>query len=113
MCHADGTLASGPVALCEVQGYCFAAWRAAAGLAALLGREARAAEYERRADGLRQKFEERFWCEDLSTYALALDGEKKPCRVRTSNPGHCLFAGIASPERARRAAVVGARLRRR
>jgi glycogen debranching enzyme len=104
--HADGTLASGPVALCEVQGYCFAAWRAAAGLAALLGREARAAEYERRADVLRQKFEESFWCEDLSTYALALDGEKKPCRVRTSNPGHCLFAGIASPERARRAAEV-------
>jgi len=50
------------------------------------------------------RFEEQFWCEDLSTYALALDGQKRPCRVRTSNAGHCLYTGIASPERARRVA---------
>jgi glycogen debranching enzyme len=39
-----------------------------------------------------------------NTYALALDGAKRPCRVRTSNAGHCLFAGIVGPERARRLA---------
>src|SRR5438874_4988278 len=53
---------------------------------------------------LRQRFEETFWCEELSAYALALDGKKQLCRIRTSNAGHCLFAGIANPERARRVA---------
>ena len=53
---------------------------------------------------MRERFEEAFWCEELSTYALALDGDKRPCRVRTSNAGQCLFTGIASPERARHVA---------
>src|SRR5438128_3173709 len=65
-----------------------------------------AKEWSARADRLRTKFEEAFWLDDLGTYALALDGDKRPCRVRTSNAGHCLFTGIASPERARRAAHV-------
>ena len=56
------------------------------------------------AEALRVRFEQAFWCEELSTYALALDGNKQPCRVRTSNAGQCLFSGIASPERARRVA---------
>src|SRR4029077_10457068 len=47
-----------------------------------------------------------FWCDDLSTYAIALDGRKQPCRVRTSNAGHCLFAGIATQEHARRVATM-------
>jgi glycogen debranching enzyme len=54
-----------------------------------------------RAARLQSQFEAAFWCPDLGTYALALDGQKRPCRVRTSNPGHCLFSGIASPEHAR------------
>jgi glycogen debranching enzyme len=102
--HADGSLAEEPIALCEVQAYVFAARRAAAGLARVLGREEQAAELERQAEELRQRFEDTFWCEALGTYALALDGAKRPCRVRASNAGHCLFAGIASPERARRVA---------
>ncbi len=102
--HADGSLAEGPIALCEVQGYVFAARRAAAALARVLGQEERAKQLERQAEELRQRFEDAFWCEALGTYALALDGAKRPCRVRTSNAGHCLFAGIASPERARRVA---------
>ena len=40
----------------------------------------------------------------IGTYAIALDGRKAPCRVRSSNAGHCLFGGIAAPERARRVA---------
>jgi glycogen debranching enzyme len=102
--HADGSLARGPIALCEVQGYVYAAKRAAAGLAALLGHEKKARELVQQARALQERFEEAFWCEELSTYALALDGAKQPCRVRTSNAGHCLLAGIAQPERARRVA---------
>jgi glycogen debranching enzyme len=52
------------------------------------------------ATELAERFENAFWCEDLGTYALALDGQKKPCRVRTSNAGQVLFSGIAAPERA-------------
>jgi glycogen debranching enzyme len=98
--HANGDIAEPPIALCEVQGYVYAAKRAAAKLSASLGDPQRAARLEQEASELQRKFEEAFWCEDLSIYALALDGHKKPCRVRTSNPGHCLFAGIAEQERA-------------
>jgi len=98
--HADGTPAEGPIALCEVQGYVYAAKRGAAGLAALLGHTKRATELERQAADLREQFERAFWCDDLSSYALALDGQKQPCRVITSNPGHCLFAGVVDPARA-------------
>ena len=102
--HADGTLAEGPIALCEVQGYAYAAWSGAAALAEIRGDPDQAREWRRRAAALQSRFEEAFWCDELDTYALALDGLKRPCRVRTSNPGHCLFSGIASPERARRLA---------
>lgn len=100
--HADGTLAEPPIALCEVQGYAYAAWDGAARLASARGQLDDAQLWRQRADRLRERFEESFWCEDLGTYALALDGRKRPCRVRTSNPGHCLFTGIAAPDRARR-----------
>ena len=103
--HADGELADGPIALCEVQGYVFAARQAAADMAEALGDLARAQELRQKAEVLRGRFEDAFWSEDLSTYALALDGNKRPCRVRTSNAGHCLFSGIADLERARRAAL--------
>jgi glycogen debranching enzyme len=102
--HADGTLAPSPIALCEVQGYVYAARRAATALAVLLGQPERAANWARQAEELRERFEQAFWCEELSTYALALDGNKRPCQVRTSNAGQCLTMGIASLERARRVA---------
>ncbi len=100
--HEDGTLAQGPIALCEVQAYVYAAKRRAAELASALGRPDRAIELRAQADALQQEFETAFWDERLGTYVLALDGEKRPCRVRTSNAGHCLFAGLPRPERARR-----------
>jgi glycogen debranching enzyme len=99
--HADGSLAEPPIALCEIQGYAYAAWLGAARLASVWGDEGKAAQWQQQAERLRARFEDAFWCEDIGTYALALDGGKRPCRVRSSNPGHCLFAGIASPERAR------------
>jgi glycogen debranching enzyme len=69
-----------------------------------VGAPARADRLRHHAEQLRAAFDAAFWCEAESTYALALDGRKRPCRVRTSNAGHCLFAGIAPPERARRVA---------
>jgi glycogen debranching enzyme len=102
--HADGTLAEAPIALCEVQGYVYGAWRTAAELAEGLGDSVRSRQYTDDAERLRQRFEEAFWCEDLGTYALALDAHKRPCRVRTSNAGQTLFTGIASAARAKRVA---------
>lgn len=102
--HADGTAAPGPIALCEVQAYVYQAKQAAADLADLLGHAAQAEALRREADRLRQRFEQAFWCEDLDCYALALDGTGRPCRVRASNAGHCLWTGIADPERAARTA---------
>jgi glycogen debranching enzyme len=102
--HADGTLAEGPIALVEVQGYVYAAKHAAAACARRLGFAKRAAELQRQADDLRERFERTFWCEEIGTYALALDGAKSPCRVRTSNAGQVLFTGIAGSERAGRIA---------
>ncbi|MEW6268573.1 MAG: amylo-alpha-1,6-glucosidase [Thermodesulfobacteriota bacterium] len=102
--HADGTLAAGPIALCEIQAYVYAAKLGAAILAQMLGDDATAARLRREASRLRERFEEAFWDEDLGSYVLALDGAKEPCRVRSSNAGHCLYAGIAAPDRARRVA---------
>jgi glycogen debranching enzyme len=102
--HADGELARGPIALCEIQGYVHAALRGAAALADVMGHDERSAALRMRADHLRSAFDDAFWLDDLGTYAIALDGEKRPCRVLTSNPGHCLMTGIALPERAQRLA---------
>jgi glycogen debranching enzyme len=102
--HADGSLAEGPIALCEVQGYVFAAKRRAARLALVLGHREQARRLVKDADKLRTQFERSFWCNDLSSYALALDGFKQPCRVRTSNAGHCLWTGIADPKHGLRTA---------
>lgn len=98
--HADGRLADGPIALVEVQAYVYGAWRAAAAIAGALGHSARAAACEERAEDLRVHFDESFFDAALGSYVLALDGYKRPCRVRSSNAGHALFTGIALPERA-------------
>jgi glycogen debranching enzyme len=102
--HADGSLARPPIALCEVQGYVYRAKLAGAELATALGDPERAQSLYTQAERLRERFETAFWCEELGTYALALDGDKEQCRVRASNAGHCLLTGIAAPERARRTA---------
>jgi glycogen debranching enzyme len=99
--HADGRLATGPLALCEVQGYAYGAKLYAARIARSLGEMPRAIALVEAAQALQAKFNAEFWCPDIETFALALDGEKQPCRVRTSNPGHCLFSGIAHAERGR------------
>jgi glycogen debranching enzyme len=98
--HADGHLAEGPIALAEVQGYVYSAKLLAARCAKRLGRIQDAQRLKAEADLLAERFDAAFWCPDLGTYALALDGKKQPCRVRSSNAGQVLFTGIARPERA-------------
>jgi len=105
--HADGRLAEGNIALAEVQGYVFAAKTVIARSARRMGLLADARRLEADAERLASRFEAAFWCPELGTYALALDGAKQPCRVRTSNAGQLLFTGIVQPERA---AQVGAGL---
>jgi glycogen debranching enzyme len=100
--HADGQLAEGPIALAEVQGYVHAAKLFAARSARALGKEDRARALEAQARALAERFEAAFWCPEINAYAIALDGKKEPCRVRTSNAGHLLFTGIARPDRAAR-----------
>ncbi|MBC7928518.1 MAG: amylo-alpha-1,6-glucosidase [Bryobacteraceae bacterium] len=100
--HANGSIADGPIALCEVQGYVYGAWRAASELASALGLEDESAAWSEKADRLQVEFNRAFWCEELSTFALALDGKKDRCRVRSSNAGQGLFTGIADGDKARR-----------
>jgi glycogen debranching enzyme len=99
--HADGRSAEGPIALAEVQGYVFAAKQAAARCARHLGHNALANKLEADAQRLAERFEASFWCPELQSYALALDGAKEPCRVRTSNAGQVLFTGIARADHAK------------
>ncbi len=98
--HADGQLARGAIALIEVQAYVHAAWRAAATIARRVGEVERARNLDMRAEALRRRFDTHFFDADLRTYVLALDGDKRPCAVRSSNAGHALFTGTALPERA-------------
>lgn len=97
----DGTLACPPIALCEVQGYAYAARVGMAEVFEALGEVDRATRLRADAERLRERFERDFWLPDRDYYALALDGEKRPVDAVTSNPGHLLWTGIASPERAR------------
>lgn len=98
--HDTGELAGPPVAVVEAQGYAYAALLGAAELAGALGRGEWAPPLRARAERLRQRFEADFWTSDMAFYALALDGERRPCRVVTSNPAHCLWTGIAGEARA-------------
>jgi len=102
--HHDGRAAEGPIALCEVQAYVYGAKRHGALLAQALGHRQQSAALAAQAEALRERFEAQFWCDELSVYALALDGAKQPCQVVTSNSGQVLLTGIASADRAQRLA---------
>lgn len=100
--HADGRIPPGPIALVEVQGYVFAAYKGLAGLAKRRGEEELAAHWEGLAERMRTAVEEYFWMEEPGCYALAIDGEGKQCAVRASNAGHLLYVELPTPERAAR-----------
>ena len=103
--HADGALASTPIALVEAQGYAYAAYRAIAELARMLGDPGLAEHARGDAEALREAFNRDFWLKDDAFYALALDGDKRASRVVTSNPAHCLWTGIVDESRAARVAA--------
>jgi glycogen debranching enzyme len=98
--HESGELAAAPIAVAEAQGYHFAALLGAAGVAETLGQPETARALRERAAGVRERFEADFWLPEQGYYAMALDGEGRPCRVISSNPGHCLWTGLVDPARA-------------
>jgi glycogen debranching enzyme len=98
----EGAKVRGPKALCELQGYVYAAWRGMAELYATLGNESRAALLSAKADALYTRFNAAFWDEASGFYAYCLDGTKAPIWTVASNPGHLLWSGIVPPERAGR-----------
>jgi len=100
--HQNGTMAEAPIALCEVQGYVYEAKLAVAGLARVMGEPTLAEALTQQADQLRRRFQAAFWCEEIGSYAIALDGRKRQCKVGSSNAGHTLWNGIASAEHAQR-----------
>jgi glycogen debranching enzyme len=103
--NADGTIPSPPIALCEVQGYAYAAYSARSQLAAATGDEAGAAHWAERAVSLRRAFNERFWLPERGWFAVGLDGDKRPIDALTSNIGHCLWSGIVDEDKAERVAA--------
>jgi glycogen debranching enzyme len=100
--HADGRYPSGPIALVEVQGYAFAAYRGMARLAERRGEVGQGMLWRQKAERLREKVETLFWMEERGYYGIAVDGQGQLCRVLSSNPGHLLFCGLPTPERARK-----------
>lgn len=95
MQFADGSLARGPIATCEIQGYSYDALRRCARLAReLWGDPAFAATLDERAASLRTAFRRDFWMPERHCHALALDGDKRQVDSLTSNIGHLLWSGL-------------------
>lgn len=101
---ADGSVAQAPIALCEVQGYVYAAFRARARLADLYEDHSTAHHWRRRAARLRTAFNDRFWLGDRGWFALGLDADKRPIDALASNMGQALGTGIVAHGHAARVA---------
>ena len=97
---ADGRLATGPIALVEIQGYVYDAKQRMAETYRALGDTRRAVKLAEEAEQLRQHFEEAYWMPKDRYYALGLDGSKQQVDGIASNPGHCLWSNIVSPDHA-------------
>ena len=96
--HHDGHQATGPIALCEPQGYLYAAWTGWAEIAEKLGHTDLGHKLARHARTLKDRFGREFWMDDRACIALALDGDSQKCGVVSSNAGHLLSTGILSVE---------------
>ena len=102
--HQDGNLAGPPIALCEVQGYVYGAKQYGSKMAAVMGEDHLSKRLLEESVTLKDNFNARFWDESSGCFVLALDGEKRPCKVVSSNPGHCLFTRIVDEDKAKRLA---------
>ncbi len=100
--NADGSLATAPIALVEVQGYLYMAKRGLSDLYARAGDRQRAAQLMNEAAALKKAFNKAFWLDDLQFYALALQKDDRPCEVVASNPGQALWTGIVDEDKAER-----------
>jgi glycogen debranching enzyme len=98
--HADGRPAEPPIALAEVQAYVYMAKSRVADVYRALGDDARADRLLKEAEELRRRYNEVFWMDDERYFAMALDGDKRPVRTVTSNPGHGLYCGIVDDDKA-------------
>jgi glycogen debranching enzyme len=103
--HRDGRVARPPIALAEVQGYVYDAKYRMASLLRSFGDTTMADKLKRDAAELARRFEKAFWMPGRGYYAMALDGEKRPLEVISSNAGQLLFTRIISKERARAVAT--------
>ncbi len=95
----DATLAEGPIALSEVQGYVYDAKKRIAQLCYAMDLRILGDRLNREADELKEAYNQAFWSEEDGFYVLALDGDKRPVRTPTSNPAHGLWSGIVAEER--------------
>lgn len=95
--NSDGSLATPPIALVEVQAYVYLAKVEMAELYRRAGEQERAHRLEAEAEDLKQRFNRDFWVED-GFYALALQNDGQQAAVMSSNAGHALWAGIATPD---------------
>ncbi len=98
----DGSLAEGPIALCEVQAYAYEAALAGADLLEEFGEATDAADiafWRAWAADLKERFAATYWVETPEGRypAVALDRDKRPVDTLTSNIGHLLGTGILSP----------------
>ncbi len=98
--YPDGSQVKQPKALCELQGYVYDAWLRMAEVFAILGDKDKSDELKNKAASLKKNFNEKFWCDDIGFYALALDAKKEPVKSIASNVGHCLWSGIIADEHA-------------
>jgi glycogen debranching enzyme len=99
MLFRDGTIAEGPIACCEIQGYAYDARRRGARLAHEVWDDPELADrLEAEAVELRARFHDDFWMPEREAYALALDGSGRRVDSLTSNMGHLLWSGIVDPE---------------
>lgn len=103
---ADGTVAEGPIALAEVQGYVCDAKRRMAQVYRRLGQAEKATRLAAEAQAMIQRIDSRFWMEEKGYFAEALDGRKRQVDSITSNAGHLLWSRAVHPERARRVGEV-------
>ena len=92
--YEDGRPVPAPIATCEIQGYWYIAQQLMGALCWMRGARDDAAEWIRRAEDLKQRFNRDWWVEEDSFFAIALDPDKQRVPGATSNVGHCLACGI-------------------